>query len=134
MLLSSRLPREIDYTSRVALFSHVPFEHMTARDVLARLGLLCGNGTLTNAAVQADIFWDRVDVYSPGGFPAGVSPEAYLSGEADASRPRNPLIVRALYRSGDIEACATPACGASRPPATRRARPSRSSGAQAAST
>lgn len=58
-------------------------------------------------AVQVDIFWDKVDIYSPGRFPLGSSPEDYLSGREGASRPRNPLIAATLYRSRDIEAYGT---------------------------
>ena len=54
-----------------------------------------------------DIFWDSVDIYSPGLFPSGYTPEAYLSGEISASKPRNQLIARTLYRSGDIETYGT---------------------------
>ena len=60
-----------------------------------------------DAAVQVDIFWDSVDIYSPGLFPAGYTPEAYLTGEVSASKPRNQLIARTLYRSGDIETYGT---------------------------
>lgn len=60
-----------------------------------------------DAAVQVDIFWDAVDIYSPGLFPAGYTPEAYLSGEVSASKPRNQLIAQTLYRSGDIETYGT---------------------------
>ena len=59
------------------------------------------------SAVQVDIFWDSVDIYSPGTFANNASPEDYLSGKAKESRPRNPLIARTLYRSGDIEAYGT---------------------------
>jgi ATP-dependent DNA helicase RecG len=58
-------------------------------------------------AVQVDIFWNKVDIYSPGWFPLGSSPEDYLSDREDASRPRNPLIAATLYRSRDIEAYGT---------------------------
>lgn len=61
----------------------------------------------TNAAVQVDIFWDKVDIYSPGPFPPGVSPERYLTGESATSSPRNVRIAQTLYRSGDIEAYGT---------------------------
>lgn len=54
-----------------------------------------------------DIFWDKVDIYSPGRFPLGSSPEDYLSDREDASRLRNPLIAATLYRSRDIEAYGT---------------------------
>lgn len=54
------------------------------------------------AAIQVDIFWDVVDIYNPGSFPAGYAPEDYLTGAETASKPRNPLIASTLYRSGDI--------------------------------
>lgn len=58
-------------------------------------------------AVQVDIFWDKVDIYSLGRFSLGSSPEDYLSDREDASRPRNPLIAATLYRPRDIEAYGT---------------------------
>ena len=60
-----------------------------------------------SSAIQVDIFWDAVDIYSPGSFPAGYEPEDYLSGAETASKPRNPLIASTLYRSGDIETYGT---------------------------
>ena len=76
-----------------------------------------GHGTLFNAfahrnyedgsAVQVDVFWDRVDIYSPGLFPEGFTPEEYLIEGEGASKPRNRLIAATLYRSGDIEAYGT---------------------------
>lgn len=60
-----------------------------------------------DAAIQIDIFWDAVDIYSPGSFPARYAPEDYLSGAVTASKPRNQLIARTLYRSGDIETYGT---------------------------
>lgn len=61
----------------------------------------------TNAAVQIDIFWDSVDIYSPGPFPPGVSPDDFLAGRSAASNPRNVLVAQTLYRSGDIESYGT---------------------------
>lgn len=60
-----------------------------------------------DAAIQVDIFWDAVDIYSPGLFPSGLTPEDYLSGEVTASKPRNQLIATTLYKSGDIETYGT---------------------------
>jgi len=59
------------------------------------------------AAIQVDIFWNAVDIYSPGLFPSGLTPEDYLSGEVTASKPRNQLIATTLYKSGDIETYGT---------------------------
>lgn len=60
-----------------------------------------------SAAVQVDIFWDRVDVYSPGLFPLGYDPADYLEGDETTSKPRNELIASTLYRFGDIETYGT---------------------------
>ena len=60
-----------------------------------------------SAAVQIDVFWDAVDIYNPGSFPAGCVSEDYLSGAQTASKPRNQLIASTLYRSGDIETYGT---------------------------
>lgn len=56
-----------------------------------------------DSAIQIDVFWDHVDIYSPGLFPVGFNPEDYLTGEESTSKPRNRLIATTLYRSGDIE-------------------------------
>ncbi|WP_172135269.1 ATP-binding protein [Adlercreutzia sp. ZJ473] len=187
------------YVERGVRRSRIPFDYTNARDVLSRLGLLCDDGTLTNAAaacfvpsrdvmlrmgvfadgkrvnildnqqvtgtlfsmvdaaelyilnnirrafiidgsslhreekpevplsairealfnafchrryeddaaVQVDIFWDSIDIYSPGLFPSGLTPEDYLSGEVTASKPRNQLLASTLYKSGDIETYGT---------------------------
>lgn len=60
-----------------------------------------------DSAIQIDIFWDHVGIYSPGLFPVGFEPQGYLSGEESASKPRNRLIAATLYRSGDIEVYGT---------------------------
>ena len=48
------------------------------------------------------IYKDRIDIYNPGRFPEGYTPEDFLSGEQN-SIPRNPLIADTLYKSKDIE-------------------------------
>ena len=73
----------------------------------ALFNAFCHRDYLDLGAVQVDIFWDSVDIYSPGTFANNASPEDYLSGKAKESRPRNPLIARTLYRSGDIEVYGT---------------------------
>ena len=73
----------------------------------ALFNAFCHRDYLDLGAVQVDIFWDSVDIYSPGTFANNASPEDYLSGKAKESRPRNPLIARTLFRSGDIEAYGT---------------------------
>lgn len=185
----------LDYVNRGVAAKRIPFSYTEPEDVLSRLGLLCDDGTLTNAAavcfvpsrdimlkmgvfadgrrvrildnqqvtgtlfsmvdaaelyilnnirrafiidgsslhrkekpeipldairealfnafahrqyeddsaIQIDIFWDHIDIYSPGLFPVGFDPEGYLSGEESTSKPRNKLIATTLYRSGNIE-------------------------------
>ena len=59
------------------------------------------------AAVQVDIFWDAVDICSPGPFPSAAGPGDYLSRQVSAPEPCNQLIAQTLYRSGDIETYGT---------------------------
>lgn len=60
-----------------------------------------------DAAIQVDVFWDAVDICSPGPFPSVYTPDDYLAHRATASKPRNRLIAQTLYKSGDIEAFGT---------------------------
>ena len=52
------------------------------------------------------IFKNRIEIYNPGAFPAGVSPETFIEGKSRPIR-RNPLITRTLYYSKDMESFAT---------------------------
>lgn len=54
-------------------------------------------------AVQIDIYPDSVDITNPGNFPAGCTPEMYLSGEEVSPHSRNPLIASTLFRSKAVE-------------------------------
>jgi ATP-dependent DNA helicase RecG len=51
---------------------------------------------------EVAIFRDRVEIYNPGEFPAGHTPEDFLSGR-ERSILRNPLIAETLFKSKDIE-------------------------------
>ena len=51
---------------------------------------------------EVAIFKDRVEIYNPGSFPEGLTPEDFLSGK-ERSILRNPLIAEILFRSKDIE-------------------------------
>jgi ATP-dependent DNA helicase RecG len=51
---------------------------------------------------EVAIFRDRVEIYNPGDFPAGHTPEDFLSGK-ERSILRNPLIAETLFKSKDIE-------------------------------
>jgi ATP-dependent DNA helicase RecG len=48
------------------------------------------------------IFKDRVEVYNPGAFPEGYTPEDFIKGK-ERSILRNPLIAETLYKSKEIE-------------------------------
>jgi len=48
------------------------------------------------------IFCDRIEIYNPGTFPAGVTPDDYISGKG-RSVHRNPLLAQIMYYSKDIE-------------------------------
>lgn len=58
-------------------------------------------------SVQVDIFSDAVEILSPGWFIEGQNPDEHLSGKSTSSKSRNKLIVKTLFRSGDIESYGT---------------------------
>jgi ATP-dependent DNA helicase RecG len=43
-----------------------------------------------------------VEIYNPGDFPEGYTPEDFIKGE-EHSIPRNPLIASVLFRTKDVE-------------------------------
>ena len=51
---------------------------------------------------EVAIFKDRVEIYNPGDFPEGYTPEDFIKGE-EHSIPRNPLIASVLFRTKDVE-------------------------------
>ena len=51
---------------------------------------------------EVAVFKDRVEIYNPGEFPEGFTPEDFIAGQ-ERSVPRNPLIARVLFRSKDVE-------------------------------
>ena len=48
------------------------------------------------------IYKDRIEINNPGFFTEEATPEDYIFGE-EPSRPRNPLIAKIMYLSGEIE-------------------------------
>ena len=58
-------------------------------------------------AMQVDVFADSVEIYNPGWFLEGQTPEAHLAGEDKRSKSRNQLIASALFKSKDIESYGT---------------------------
>lgn len=57
-------------------------------------------------AVEVAIYKSFIDIYSPGKFPDGVTPEQFITETLKPFR-RNPLITRTLYYSKDMESFAT---------------------------
>ena len=63
---------------------------------------LYGNGQCN----EIDVFKDRIEIHTTGGFPRGHRPEEFLDGTKKAIR-RNKLITGVLYYSKDMETFAT---------------------------
>ncbi len=58
-----------------------------------------------DAAARIEIYTDRIEIYSPGGLPIGISEEEYLEGRISVSRNR--VIADVFYRLRIIEKLAT---------------------------
>lgn len=58
-----------------------------------------------SARVRVSMYDDRVEVSSPGGLPAGISEEEYLSDMVSVRR--NPILANVFYRLGIVEAFGT---------------------------
>lgn len=58
-----------------------------------------------DAAARIEIYTDRIEIYSPGGLPIGISEEEYLEGRISVSRNR--IISDIFYRLKIIEKLAT---------------------------
>lgn len=59
-----------------------------------------------NQSNEIDVFKDRIEIHTTGGFPEGHSPEEFLDGDKKPIR-RNKLITGVLYYSKDMETFAT---------------------------
>jgi hypothetical protein len=51
---------------------------------------------------EVAIYKDRIEIYNPGPFPEGLTPEDYIKKNLP-SNSRNPLIANTLYKSREIE-------------------------------
>lgn len=63
---------------------------------------LCHRDYINRKGNEVAIFKDRVEIYNPGQFPEGYTPNDFIKG-TERSILRNPLIAHALYLSKDIE-------------------------------
>ena len=59
-----------------------------------------------NQCNEIDVFKDRIEIHTTGGFPKGHTPEEFLDGNKKAIR-RNKLITGVLYYSKDMDTFAT---------------------------
>jgi ATP-dependent DNA helicase RecG len=55
---------------------------------------------------EVAIYSNRIEIYNPGTFPAGLSPEDFLDGSGKSIH-RNPLLAQTMYYSRDIESFGT---------------------------
>jgi ATP-dependent DNA helicase RecG len=55
---------------------------------------------------EVAVYSDRIEIYNPGRFPDGVSPEDYIAGRGPSIK-RNPNLARLMYYSKDIESFGT---------------------------
>lgn len=60
----------------------------------------------TGQSNEIAVFKNRIEIYNPGAFPDGLTPEMFIEGKSRPIR-RNPLITRTLYYSKDMESFAT---------------------------
>ena len=72
----------------------------------ALLNSFCHKDYSSGESNEVAIYKDRVEIYNPGTFPAGLEPQDFIK---RAERPirRNPKIARILYYSKDIESFGT---------------------------
>ena len=62
---------------------------------------LIHRGWDVNSHVRVSMFDDRIEIVSPGGLPAGITVEEYLSGKLSVLRNRN--LANVFYRLGFVE-------------------------------
>ncbi len=68
----------------------------------ALVNSLCHRDYTNPKGNEVAIFKDRIEIYNPGDFPEGYTPEDFIKG-GERSILRNPLIAEAIYKSKDIE-------------------------------
>jgi len=68
----------------------------------ALLNSFCHKDHGSGQSNEVSIFKDRIEIYNPGQFPKGFTPEDFIE---HSERPirRNPIIARTLYYSKDVE-------------------------------
>ncbi|MEW5816335.1 MAG: ATP-binding protein [Spirochaetota bacterium] len=68
----------------------------------ALVNSLCHRDYTNPKGNEVAIFKDRVEIYNPGEFPEGYTPDDFIKGK-ERSILRNPLIAETIYKSKEIE-------------------------------
>lgn len=68
----------------------------------ALVNSLCHRDYTNPKGNEIAIFKDRIEIYNPGSFPEGYTPQQFIRGE-ERSILRNPLLANILYLRDDIE-------------------------------
>lgn len=68
----------------------------------ALVNSLCHRDYSNPKSNEVAIFKDKVEIYNPGDFPKGFTPEDFIKGR-EKSILRNPLIAEVLYKAKEIE-------------------------------
>ena len=81
----------------------VPTKYELPRDVVFEgiVNAICHRDYTMNASVQVMLFRDRLEIWSPGGLPKGMT--IAKLGKIHHSVPVNPLLAQAMYLRGYIE-------------------------------
>ena len=74
--------------------------HVAIREAL--LNSFCHKNYKTPQNNEVAIFSNRIEIYNPGTFPIGVTPDDFIKGKG-RSIHRNPLLAQIMYYSKDIE-------------------------------
>jgi len=74
--------------------------HVAIREAL--LNSFCHKNYRTPQSNEVAIYSDRIEIYNPGTFPIGITPDDYIKGRGRTIH-RNPLLALVMYYSKDIE-------------------------------
>ena len=74
--------------------------HVAIREAL--LNSFCHKNYRTAQNNEVAIFSNRIEIYNPGTFPIGITPDDFIRGKGHSIH-RNPLLAQIMYYSKDIE-------------------------------
>ena len=90
----------------LAYIDDKPCIHVAFNGDEALINSFCHKNFRTPQNNEVAIFSNRIEIYNPGTFPAGVTPEDFIKGTG-RSVHRNPLLAQIMYYSKDIESFGT---------------------------